>query len=454
MKTFVIAFTAFVFFISAPAFSKEGVLDIQEVTSENGITAWLVTDITVPVISMEVGFYGVGTAYDPEDKQGLARLASNTMDEGAGSIRAKEFQKELRDLSLTLHFNAKRDSFGASLKTLTKNKERAFELLKLALQEPRFDQEAIERMKKANQSRIRASQSDPSWMAARILNDKAFEGHPYAMNSGGTISGLERIKSKDLKDFHKNHIGKNNLHIAVAGDISAEELKPILDDVFSGLPEIEINDLEELEIQNSGQTFFYAQDIPQTVIEIMQPGISRADPDYISAQVMNFILGSSGFGSRLTEEIREKRGLTYGIYSYLYTLGHANALAVSTSTATQNAEEMLSLIQTEFTKIKNEPVSAQELADAKAYLIGSVPLSLTSTDKIAALLLSLQLDKLPINYLDQREETIQNTDIQTIQEIAQKLLKPEQLTVVMVGKPSSLENDSEIETVKDLPNVE
>lgn len=431
--------------------ARESVLDIQEVTSESGITAWLVEDHSVPVIAVDFAFKGAGSLQDPPDKQGLARMVSNTMDEGAGNLDAQAFQKELQDLSISLSFNSGRDHFGGGVKTLTKNKDRAFALLKLALMEPRFDDEAIGRMRRGNQSRIRSSLTDPDWIAARLLNDVAFAGHPYALNSGGTLSSLEAITAEDLRGFHDSYLGRNNLVVSVAGDIDAPTLKATLDQVFGGLPEVSVPAPNDLELQHQGSIHVYEKDIPQTVVEIMQPGISRHDPDYFTAQVMNFVLGSSGFGSRLTEEIREKRGLTYGIYSGLFDLSHVDGVSVSTSTKSENVPEMLSLIDAEFNKMKDEPISDEELSDAKAYLIGSLPLALTSTDKIAGLLLSLQRDDLPINYLDQREESIRAATIDDVQRVAQRLLMPEKFVTILVGQPAG---DLDATTIETLPNVE
>jgi zinc protease len=218
---------------------------------------------------------------------------------------------------------------------------------------------------------------------------------------------------------------------------------------------VKIPDVASLELQNQNKIYLYEQDIPQTVIEIMQPGIARKDPDFHTAQVMNFVLGSSGFGSRLTEEIREKRGLTYGIYSYLYNLDHMNALSVSTSTANENVEEMLGLIKTEFDRMIMTPITDKELTDAKTYLIGSLPLSLTSTDKIAGLLLSLQMDGMPIDYLDVREKQIQATTIDQVSVLAKRLLSPEHFITVLVGKPEGFNAQSkpQLQTITTLPNV-
>ncbi len=450
MLALAVVFVVFVAFCT-PAHAT--LLDIKEVRSEGGITAWLVEDHSVPVIAMKFGFKGAGAVNDLADKQGIARMLSNTLDEGAGDLDAQAFQKALRDQVISLGFSAGRDDFGGTLKTLTKNKARAFELLKLSLTEPRFEDEAITRMRQANQSRIRSSLSEPEYAAARILNDKAYAGHPYSMNSGGTLSSLDKITAKDLGDFHKNHIGMNNVHIAVAGDISVEELRVVLDDVFGALPQVEIQDAPDIALQNQGGVFHYMQDIPQTVIEIVQPGVARNSGEYFTAQVMNFILGSSGFGSRLTDVVREQRGLVYGIYTYLYNLDHVNALAISTSTEAKNVGEVLGLIREEFKKIGASVVSDKELADAKAYLIGSLPLSLSSTDKIAGLVNSLQMDGLGIDYLDRRQNAIENMTAVDIQTLAQKFLDGDKFVTVLVGKAEGF-NTENIQTIESLPNVE
>ncbi len=425
-------------------------LDIQEITSAGGINAWLVEDHSIPVIAMTFSFRGAGAKNNTPAQQGLARLASNTMDEGAGDLTSQDFQKQLRDKSISLSFSASRDNFGGSVKTLSRNKKDAFNLLKLALTQPRFDEEPVSRMRASNQSRIKSSVSNPRWLAARLQNDRIFEGHSYALNSGGTLTTLEKITPDDLRAFHKT-LGKNQLVIGVAGDITAAELKTVLDNIFGDMPVVDETEITKTNLKNAGKTYLYEQDIPQSVIEMSQVGISRKDKDYYAANIMNFILGESGFGSRLMEEIREKRGLTYGVYSYFRQYDAVDVLHVSTSTANENVTEMLSLIHAEWDKIKDAPVSEQELNDAKSYLIGSLPLSLTSTSSIASVLLSLQLDDLPIDYLDQRAGKIQAVQIADIQAAAQRVLDKDSMTTVIVGKPQGIETAEKVTT---LPNVE
>lgn len=437
---------------SFPALARDKLLDIQEVTSPGGIRAWFVEDHSIPVLALQFAFRGAGSVLDPADKQGLARMLSNTMDEGAGDLDSQSFQKELMDLSISLHFGASRDDFTGEVKTLTKNRARALELLTLALTKPRFDDEPVNRMRDGNKSRIRASLSDPDWIAARLLNDIAFAGHPYAQNSGGTLTTLDNITAEDLRAFHKNYIGKNHLVVGVAGDITKEELAAILDQVFGALPDLPPPvAAPALELQNTNTVSLFSKEIPQTIIEVLQPGINEKDPDYQTAQIMNFVLGSSGFGSRLTEEIREKRGLTYGIYTSFMGMKHFDGLAVSTSTENKNAGELLSLLKAEWKKMKETPITDKELKDAQTYLIGALPLSLTSTDDIAGLLLSLQIDDLPIDYLDRREQALRATTTADVQRLAKKILDENRMTTILVGQPEGVKDFKPIEK---LPNAE
>jgi zinc protease len=221
--------------------------------------------------------------------------------------------------------------------------------------------------------------------------------------------------------------------------------------LFGDLPEVALPQIDDFKLSNAGKTFLYKQDIPQTIIEVSQPGIGRQDPDYHTAQVMNFILGSSGFGSRLTEVIREKRGLTYGIYSSFTHYDAVDVMNVSSSTVNQSAPQLLSLLKEECKKMRDSDVTEKELTDAKTYLIGALPLSLTSTDSISSLLLSLRLDDLPVDYLDRRTAEIQNVTLADVRKLSQRLLDPDRFTIVLVGNPQGLKN---VETLETLPNAE
>lgn len=450
---FLCALIATFVLISCNARADEKILSVQELKTPGGITVWLAEDKSLPIISMSFIFLDSGTALDPADKQGLVRMLSNTMDEGAGPLDSQAFQKALADHSITLMFSAGRDGFGGRLKTLARNKDKAFDLLKLAMNEPRFDAEPVERMRQANIARVRTSLGDPDWIAARILNDRIFAGHPYAMNSGGTLTTLAAITPDDLRGFKNKYLTRDRLLVSVAGDISAADVTKQIDMIFGALPQNAPKDaaVPAATLANAGTTTLYEQAIPQTVISIAMPAFGRTDADYYPLKVLNYIFGEAGFGSRLMEEIREKRGLTYGIYSGIQNYRHADALSISTSTKNESAKELMDVIAQEMKKISTTPLEKQELHDAKSYLTGSVPLALSSTDKIAGIMTELQVEGLPSNYLDIYAEKINAVTADDIQRVAARLLDPAKMTVIMVGKPDNIDGAN---IMTDLPNAQ
>ena len=430
--------------------AQERVLDIQEVVSASGIKAWLIEDESLPIISLEFSFKGAGSINESLDQQGVSKLLSNMLDEGAGDLDSQAFQKALSDHSISLSFSGSRDHFGGQVKTLSRHKDKAFNLLSMALSSPRFDSKPLERMKKSNISRIKSSLTDPDWIAARLQNDLIYKGHPYAQNSGGTISTLELISADDLRAYKDKYLTRNRLIVSAAGDIDAKELALILDQIFQSIPENELSH-KEVPFKPQTGTYLYSKDIPQTIIEISYPAFDRNDPDYYAAQVFNYIFGGGGFGSRLMEEVREKQGLTYGIYSGFSFLDQAQNLSISTSTQNDKVDDVLKIINQEIEKIQNTPVGGDELQNAKDYLIGSVPLTLTSTDKISGTALGMLSNARPIDYLDTYGDKIGAITSEDIQRVARRILIKENQTIVFVGQPQSAIKTN---AITEIPNVQ
>lgn len=449
---FMIVLAAIIIFFGLRAKAADGrFLDIKEITSPSGIKVWLVEDHSLPVFSAKFLFLDSGSANDPIEKQGLARMVSNTMDEGAGELDAQAFQQALSDNSIRLMFSAGRDTFGGEIKALSRNKEKAIELAALALNKPRFDEEAVNRMRATNIARIQSSLSNPEWLAARLLNDVAFKNHPYAKNNGGAISSLARITPDDLRIFHKDNLTRDRLLIAMAGDISSEEAGHAADRIFAALPKkANASDPPPVEAPHNTKTYIYEQNIPQTVLEILFPALDHTDKDFYTLGLLNYIYGGAGFGSRLMEEARERRGLTYGIYSSIQDYRFADMMGISTSTKNESAQEVIDIVRDQMLRLHNDLVGIKELADAKSYITGSMPLSLTSTDQIASIVLSLRMNGYPIDYLDHYKENIKNITANDVQRVAKRVLDPSRMTIVMVGKPDHIKNAT---IVKELPNV-
>lgn len=413
-------------------------IDIKRVVSPGGIEAWLIEDQKIPVIALEWAFEGAG-ARDPDGKAGLASLAARSMDEGAGPYDSQAFQSRLRDNAISLGFDAGRDAFTGSLRTLRDTREEAFELTRLALNEPRFDAEPVERMRASVLAGLRREQSDPNYVARRVFYSTAYPGHPYGEELRGSPGSLAAITPDDLRGFARKQLGRDRLVVTAAGAISPEELAAALDRVFGALPASSASaPLPDVAMAGAGETVVVPRPTAQSVMLMGQRGIPRSDPDWFAASVMNYILGGGGFTSRLMEEVREKRGLSYGVYSYLVALDHTAMVIASGSTVNAKAGQALDIIRAEWARMARDGVSDTELADARTYLTGSFPLQFTSTNAIARILLQVRRDRLGIDYLDRRDALINAVTKEDVRRVAARLLDPAQLLTVIVGRPEGV----------------
>ncbi|GIL40998.1 M16 family metallopeptidase [Roseiterribacter gracilis] len=410
--------------------------DPQRVVSPGGIEAWLIEDHKVPVLSLRWSFLG-GWALDPAGKEGLVEFACTLMDEGAGDLDSQTFQKKLADANIAFGISPERDRLSGSLKVLTQSRDLGVELAALALTKPRFDEDAVERMRAATLSNIQAELAKPGWIAGRALAEAIYGNHPYAHPQRGTLASVKTITGADMKAFMSQRLARDTLMVAVAGDIDAKTLGPLLDKLFGGLPATSPKvDIADVQLPTQGKTIVVERPIPQTIVVSATQGVRRSDPQWYAASLMNYVLGGGSFNSRLMEEIRDKRGLTYGVSSGLASYEHAASLQASGATKNQTAQQFVDLLKEEFKKMADRGVTQKELDEAKAYQTGSLPLSMTSTDKIAALLLQLRQDNLGIDYLKKRNAMINAVTLAEVNAVAKKLLDPAKLTVVMVGKPT------------------
>jgi zinc protease len=413
-------------------------INIQRVESPGGIKAWLVRDSSIPVISFSFAFRG-GASVDPAGKEGRAEMVSGLLDEGAGDMTSQEYQRALEDIAARVRFSASTDRFRGSLRTLSANRDRAFHLLALAVNAPRFDAKPVERIRSQIIAGLRSSLQDPDTIAARAWYKMVFPDHPYGRPDSGTIESVKAITIDDLKAFTSRYFVRKDLVVGVAGDITAEELRKRLDQVFGRLPAdgagIAVKDTEP---QAVGKQLVVRRNIPQSVVMFGQAGIARNDPDWYAAYVMMEILGGGGLSSRLTEEVREKRGLAYSVYSYLNPYDHAALVMGGVATANARVAESLKLIREEWRRMAEHGATKEELASTKTYINGSFPLRLDSTRRIAGILLSVQINHLGIDYLNRRAGLINKVTSDDIKRVAKRLLKADNLTVVVVGQPKGL----------------
>ncbi len=425
----------------ADTLAAHKILDVQSFKTPAGIDVWLVSDKTVPVISMDFSFEG-GLANDPEGKPGVARLVSIMLDEGAGTIKSQEFQAKLSDNAIQLGFTAGRDAFYGQLRTLKENRELAFDLLQLALAYPRFDADAIERMKNSNTAQIKHDLGDPAWLVARCFNGMVFEGHAYGLPGAGHLASMASITRQDLLDYTTSQFVRSGLKLAIAGDITKEEAARLVDKAFGGLPLEGDNEKPGFFLPKyAGKTILLPLNTPQTQVNIGAPGIARDDKDWHAAVIMNYILGGGSFDARLMREIREKRGLTYGIYSSLQSMRQTALLTAGFAASNEKVKEAVDILKDEWRRMAEDGATEVEITDAKAYLTGSLLLELTSTGDISSTLNGLQRDGLDADYINRRNDALMKVTADDIKRVARRLLKAEDLTVVMVGKPDGIKPD-------------
>ena len=419
-------------------------MNIQKVVSPKGIEAWLVEDHTLPIIAMQFGFPG-GAAQDSAGKEGTAYFVSGMMDEGAGDIKSAQFQERIEALAIDFSFEASRDAFTGGLKTLTKNKDEAFRLMRLALTEPRMDQDAVDRVREQISSSIKIDDEDPEKISSAAWFKRVFDGHPYANPLKGTAVSVKSLTPADLNGFVRSAFAREGLKISVVGDIGADDLSKALDQMFGDLPEksqLKVVPEAEWRVTSQPANQIIPLAVPQSVVTFGQPGLKRKHPDFMAAYILNYIIGGGGFSSTLMQEVREKRGLAYSVYTYLYPLDRAAIFLGGVATKNEAVSQSISVIRDELTRIASSGPTAEELDNARRYLTGSYALRFDSSVKIANTLLWIQIEDLGMDYIDRRNALVDAVTLDDVKRVAAQLIQPGNLIITVVGQPVGLTPDS------------
>lgn len=416
---------------TVPAFA---VVEFQEITSPAGIEAWLVEDYSVPIITIRFAFEG-GSTQDPIGKEGLSDLITALFDEGAGDLDSEAFQIRLDDAGAEMAFAADLDAVYGSMRLLADQRDEALGLLRLAIQQPRFDQNPIDRMRAQLVSGLRAAARNPQTAAQKMWAEAIYRDHPYARPTQGTPETLATVTADDLRAFHQAVFARERLHVGIVGAINAEDAKRVLDDLFAALPERPaLQPVPDASLA-LGEDLAVEYPLPQTSIYMAYPGMERTDPQFFAAFIMTHILGGDSLLSRLNQEVREKRGLSYGVGANLLNLEHANALVIGTSTNANRAGETLGVIKNEVARMAAEGPTPQELAQAKKYLIGSYALNeLSSSSAIANTIVGLQLRELGSDYITERAGMLEAVSIEEVRAAAAKLLGAKPTTLLLGPK--------------------
>jgi zinc protease len=410
---------------------------IERVVSPGGIEFWFVRDGTVPLVSIEFAFRG-GAVQDPDDKIGLAEMTVSTLDEGAGDLDATAFHGRMERNAIELQIRASREHVRGTLRTLKENQDEAFNLLRLALNEPRFDSSAVERIRAQTVSSLQRQSVNPNSISSRNWWATAFPNHPYGRPVSGTLESVARVTPDDMRDYARRVLARDNLKIGVVGDIDTATAGRLIDQTFGKLPaKAQLKPVPEVKMQGLGGRTVIDLNVPQAVVNFGGPGIARNDPDFMAAYIVNHILGGGSFSSRLYREVREVRGLAYGVNTSLTWFERAAVLVGGTATRADSTGETIDIIDAEFRRMAAEGPTEEELAKAKTFLQGSFALNLDTSTKIASQLVQMQIDNLGIDYIDRRSAMIDAVTPADARRVAKRLLDGG-LLVTIVGKPKGV----------------
>jgi len=421
-------------FLALAALPLRAATDIQVVTSPGGITAWLVQEPSIPMVALQFSFRG-GASQDALDKLGATNLMVGLLEEGATGISATEFAERSDELGARFRFSTGRDSVSITASMLTSNLEESVALLRLALVEPSFGEAAFERVRGQVNSGLRSDETDPQAIGGIAFRAMAYPDHAYGRPTDGTLETVAALTPDDMRVAHRNALGRNNVLIGVVGDITPEALGVLLDELLGALPDDIVDHVPDVQPELAAGITEISFETPQSVVIFAQPGLKRDDPDYLAAYVLNHIIGGRSSTARLNVEVREKRGLTYGISSFLLPYQHSALYMGHFNSGNDTVAEAVGIVQEEWAKVAASGVTAEELETAKRYLTGAYALKFDGNAEIAGILAGLQVAALPLSYIAERNALVNAVSVEGINRVAARLYQPENLRFVVVGQP-------------------
>ncbi len=429
-----LAIAALAFLAGAPAASA---MQIEQIVSPSGIKAWLVREHTVPLVTLNYAFHG-GSSQDEADKAGTANLTADLLDEGAGDIDGKTYHERLERHAIGLSFRVGRDYLRGSLRTLNEHRDEAFDLLGMALAKPRFDADAVERVRGQVMAELTREITNPRNLASRRWWLTAFPDHPYGRESRGALETVPHITTADLRDYARRVFARDGLIVSIVGDLDAETAGKLIDRAFAALPAHgDLKPVAQASPAGLGRRIVINLDVPQAVVTFGGQGIARSDPDFMAAYIVNHVLGGGSFTSRLYQEVREKRGLAYGVSDSLVWFRRAAVLIGGTATRADRTGDALKIIEHEIKRMAAQGPTPAELAAAKSYLKGAYALTLDTSSKIAAQLTEIQVDNLGVDYIQRRTGMIDAVSIEDAKRVAKRLYGGG-LLVTVAGRPKGL----------------
>jgi len=410
-------------------------LTVQEIVSPKGIKGWLVEEHSVPLIAVRFAFAG-GASQDPAGKEGLASMVADLLTEGAGDLSEEAFKAEVAQLGMRLSLAAGRDAVYGSLETLSKRFDKAAELLRLALSSPRFDDDAIERVRSQRLTDLALAANDPNRLAIERWYLEAFPGNPYGRPPDGTPDSVGRIVRDDLSSQHAKLLARGVLKVVIVGDLDQQAAAAALDALFGALPEAaEVNLLPKVAPRPSPAPVVVDKDLPAATATFGLAAVASDDKDFPALEVLNHIIGSGDFDASLTEEIRVKRGLAYSVQTGLVHDSITSLLLGAFSTKNDTMGAALGVLKDVLATTARDGPDQGKFENAKRYLTGSYLLDFDTNGKVASSLLSIWVDGERPDYLTRHNAKINAVTLADVKRVAGAVLKSDQLTVTIVGKP-------------------
>ena len=407
---------------------------VQEILTPNNIKIWLVENPDTPVVAISYAFTNSGGVTDPEDKVGLNSVFSDMLNEGAGHMDDQQFQNALKNLGTTMVFESKKETFQGSVITLKKNIKPSLDLLHLALTKPTFPQKSLDRIKQIAIANLEAQKTKPSVMGQKALFREIFQEQPYGRFA--TPKSIGSITKKDLSNSLKKTLSLQNLKVVVVGNVTSSEISHLIDHVFKGIPQ-QPNKSSTIpsKPQYSGKTIHVEADIPQSIGLWVSKGLTWSEPKFLEAHILNYVLGDGGnMTSRLFKSVREERGLCYSISTDLGPTENFGMIIGNVASDTGKIAESFSLISEEWKHLREKGLTQGELDRAKTSIIGSLAVSITSSSKMANLLLGYRLAGYKSNYLETRTDRINKVTLESVNKLAKELFVPNAITKVIVGR--------------------
>lgn len=419
-------------FLCTPALAA---IKVKAVDLGHGVEAWVAKTTPVPVVDIVITFEGGGHASDPEGKAGRAAFVASMLTEGAGNLDSAAFRRALEDKAITLTAETDEDRLRIHLYMLRDHAKEAGELLAQALEKPLLAEGDQARMKADLTSYVARMNEWPSYRAARLMNERGFRNHPYSHTPYGDAASIAKLTTSDIRDYLKTYVTRSNMLIAAAGDVDDDMIEDMLDPVVDALTGNDTGavTVAKTSLQGAGEVLRATIPSPQTTILFAAPAIARNDPRFYAEYLLNHILGGNGLTSRLADGLRQKKGLVYSVDSDVDVKLGAALIRGALETRNANTDTAIAEVKLVLSEIQSKGITAEECADAKSHAVGAFSRKLDSSGEVSNLLISMQVHKLGIDYIEKRAGYFNAVSCAEINAVASELLNPANFLFAVVG---------------------